>query len=348
MLKRKIPLFLLIVILVLIVICFTIERKNVDSEGINTTAITEDPMMNLEIDTNYVHLDDINPNLVIERSLNKDEIINNGVIIKKKKLYEKILKDESAFILESEDGYFISATETNGILITKYDENGNEVKSKAFGSSDMNFLYDIKLNKNVGIVFTAISDSYGGPVITCIDYETFELKWEFNINNVSSSFVVSDDGVFVLNDEVHSSLVKLNNEGKTIWNTSSLSQWVHSVVELNSGDIVVSQNNIGDNKYYLITFNKDGEEILNIPQDCFGELTKTDDGGFIMVSIRNKKTVPQPVYVSAIWFDTETVVTKYDKDCNIQWRKTFDKVKDAVHVDSVIPQRDGSLVVVDE
>ena len=71
----------------------------------------------------------------------------------------------------------------------------------------------------------------------------------------------------------------------------------------------------------------------------------TSDGGFIIVSIRNIKTIPRPVYISSIWYDSETVVTKYDKGYKVEWRKTYDGIKDAVGFDRVLPLSDGSVVL---
>lgn len=90
-------------------------------------------------------------------------------------------------------------------------------------------------------------------------------------------------------------------------------------------------------------YEKDGKKLLAFEADCYGDIKPTDDEGFIIVSVRNIKTVPQPAYISSIWYDTETVVTKYDKNFKIEWRKTYDNIKNAVGLDMVLPLRDGSV-----
>jgi hypothetical protein len=39
------------------------------------------------------------------------------------------------------------------------------------------------------------------------------------------------------------------------------------------------------------------------------------------------KTVPQPAYISSIWYDTEVTATRYDNRLDMVWRKTFDRYK---------------------
>ena len=92
-------------------------------------------------------------------------------------------------------------------------------------------------------------------------------------------------------------------------------------------------------------YGKDGKKLLTFEADCYGDISPTNDGGFIMVSSRNINTIPQPAYISSIWYDTETVVTKYDKEYKVEWRKTYDSVKDALGFDKVLPLSDGSVVV---
>ena len=95
----------------------------------------------------------------------------------------------------------------------------------------------------------------------------------------------------------------------------------------------------------LILISKDGEILKEADSDVFGKITPTSDGGFIIVSERAVRSVPQPVYVSALWTDNETVATKFSEDFEILWRKTYDSVKGRTGTDTVTAKKDGSLMI---
>lgn len=149
--------------------------------------------------------------------------------------------------------------------------------------------------------------------------------------------------------ELKLSIVKLDANGSKIWATEPLSQWIHSIAELSDGRVVGIQK---FSDYQAVPkpgavncYSKNGEKLSTFEADCYGDIVTTNDGGFIMVSIRNIKTVPQPAYISSIWYDTETVVTKYDNDYKVEWRKTYDSIKDAIGFDRALPLSDGSVVL---
>ncbi len=68
-----------------------------------------------------------------------------------------------------------------------------------------------------------------------------------------------------------------------------------------------------------------------------GDITPTSDNGFIVKSIRIVDYIPQPAYVSSIWMDQEVVLTKYDINLDVIWRKTYDNYKNTLLVDYVMP-----------
>lgn len=350
--------------------------KEVSWDADNKEVIINDPMPMSEplpIDTQYVPLPDIDSEKVVERTVDEYHVINNDIIFEKTQGYAKITENNpDAFLLIDEKGNYIAVgrIEQNGgysdICITKYDSSGIEIKKQTYGGSDFDWVGAAKYNSKIGIVISGISQSSDGdfansgnsPFIACINPETLAVKWSSPVQVADSVYHVSDEAVYVVrNDgekysgkgELKLSIVKLDSNGNKMWAAEPLSQWIHGIAELSDGRVIGIQK---FSDYQAVQkggaincYARDGKKLLTFEADCYGDIVPTNDGGFIIVSIRNIKTIPQPAYISSIWYDTETVVTKYDKNYKVEWRKTYDSVKDAIGFDSVLPLSDGSVVL---
>lgn len=100
--------------------------------------------------------------------------------------------------------------------------------------------------------------------------------------------------------------------------------------------IILASGNMGTGWLYI--FNSSGEEIdmknlVYTPES----ITASDDGGFIIKSIRTVKSLPQPLYISSIWTDSEVLIERYNQDFNLAWRKTYDDYPDSIEIDLVYP-----------
>ena len=327
----------------------------------------------LPIDTYYVPLPDIDSEKVVEHTVDENHVINNDIIFENTQGYAKVIeKNPDAFLLIDEKGNYIAVgkIEKNGgysdICITKYNSSGIEIKKQTYGGSDFDWASSAKYNSKMGIVISGISQSADGdfannsnsPFVTCINPETLAVKWISPVQVADSVYCVSNETVYIVRneDEKYSgsgelklSIVKLDANGNKVWATEPLSQWIHGITELSDGRVIGIQK-FSDNQAVqkggaINCYAKEGKKLLTFEADCYGDIVLTSDGGFIIVSIRNIKTIPQPVYISSIWYDSETVVTKYDKNYKVEWRKTYDGIKDAVGFDRVLPLSDGSVVL---
>lgn len=329
----------------------------------------------LAIDTQYVPLTDINSEKAVEHTSLDNQIIINGVISSNTQGYVRVLEQSpDAILLVDEKRNFIAVgqVERNGgysdICITKYDSNGRELKKQTYGGSDFDWANAAKYNPQIGIVISGISQSSDGdfandnnsPFVACINPETLEVRWTSSVQIADWVFHVSDEAVYVVRNEgekyngkseLKLSIVKLDRDGNKIWATEPLSQWICGITELRDGRVIGIQKfcdpQAVEKSGAINCYSKDGGKLLTFEADCYGDLEPTNDGGFFVVSVRNIKTIPQPLYISSIWYDTETVVTKYDKKYKIEWRKTYDSIKDALGVDSVLPLSDGSVALED-
>jgi len=334
----------------------------------------DDGMLRLEFDTAYTPLPNIGEEGIVERVLTGNQVVVDNTVLDKAAA-EKMMPDDRYYLLatDGEGAVFVAATLTNSrgyddISIAKYDADGNELQKKVYAGSDFESVHAVKFHPQIGLVIFGMSQSSDGdfpveentPFAACIDPITLAVQWMQPTQDAGSASVLTDDGVFVIlrgeepaNGEALQLIVaKLDKNGNMLWKTEPLAQWVQWISVLQDGKVLVAQqfaDNHGNAKDGLITvYNKDGDKKSYLHADCYGEMTPTDDGGFIMVSDRNIKTLPQPVYVSAIWYDTETVVTKYDANLKIQWRKTYDSHKDTVGGVTILPQVDGSLILADD
>lgn len=325
----------------------------------------------LPIDTQYVPLPDINSEKIVERTLEGNEIIINGDLYPNTQGYARVSEQNpDALLFVDENGNYIAVggIERNGgysdICITKYDDKGNELKKRTYGGSDFDWANAAKYNSQMGIVLSGISQSRDGdfanedntPFVACISPETLDVRWTTSVQIADWVYHVSDEAVYVVRNEgekysgkgeLKLSIVKLDRDGNKIWSTEPLSQWICGIAELGDGRVIgiqkFSDQQAVEKSGSINCYSNDGEKLLTFHADCCGDIMPTDDGGFFVVSTRNIKTIPQPLYLSSIWYDTETVVTKYDKNYKIEWRKTYDSIKDDKGADRVLPLRDGSV-----
>ena len=325
----------------------------------------------------YVRIEDgaLLPEYYPLSDINEDEIeavyiksgyfynIMSGEFVKKSKAYDSAYEsDEGAIIVGTEDGVIAAGETSDGsypgdVYIVKYAEDGTKLSEKTYGGSDFDYPYTLSYNESMGILITGKSQSsesiFGGvPFAALFDKDTLEFKWSKKVQFAGSADYLSDTAAYIacgkyVGDELKITVTKVSKAGEIIWEAEPVSQIVDSVAELKSGKVIVSQHVAKDGKMQgrLILISKDGKILKEADSDVFGKITPTDDGGFIIVAERAVRSVPQPVYISALWTDNETVATKFSEDFEILWRKTYDSVKGGTGTDTVTAQKDGSLMI---
>lgn len=253
----------------------------------------------------------------------------------------------------------------NDIYFKTYTAKGEFIAERNLGGSDFEFLYDAQYTKDTGIIvkgatqsadgdFAGIAEG-GGDFLIRVDFNTLEPLWSvFNKPNQHTELSPSAfHENFVYNAFYN---VDTENDNK---NTVYLQK-----INADDGSIVWSSIADPDNFRYNYTASlPDGGAVVCLEDmlvifDSGGSVVKTlegyeyhanlfavmNDGSYVISALRNVKTVPQPVFVSSIWFDTATVVTRFDRDFKIIWRKTYDEHKDNTDMDYVYPRRDGTML----
>lgn len=266
------------------------------------------------------------------------------------------------------DGKQVMDNVADDIVVTKLDKNGNILKQKSFGGSDFDMLNTAVYDKEVGIIINGRTQSNDGDFkiingerslgfVACID-ESLNFRWVMHERD-KESFVydqvaVSKGYVYVPGSyrgssvsQVPGFLMKLDKEGKRVWTKEQVYAGFFGVAisVLENGHIAMGSGQ--QNQGMIVILDERGSEMKKLEDLKFAprDITPTSDGGFIVTSIREIKAAPQPLYVSSIWYDTELVAVKYKSDFAIEWRKTYDRVKDKRGQDFALPLESGKMVV---
>ena len=113
---------------------------------------------------------------------------------------------------------------------------------------------------------------------------------------------------------------------------------------LPNGKFLVICSNGKKNKCDLLIYNNQAVKryaLKYIPR----EIIPTIDGGFILKSVRNIKTLPQPCNISCTYYDTETIIEKYNNEYKLEWRISYDNYQDKLGTDFVLPLPSGKVIV---
>lgn len=92
---------------------------------------------------------------------------------------------------------------------------------------------------------------------------------------------------------------------------------------------------------------------LNITNIIYGaagtgfvcKVIPTGDNGFYTVQTHYVKYLPQPLAMSRLMTDHATVLSRYDADGTLLYRKTYDKNHEVEDIDVVIPLSDGRVLI---
>ena len=256
------------------------------------------------------------------------------------------------------DGKQVKAGVDSDLVFMKFSPDGDVLLQKNFGENGNESLPKALYSDDTGLVvyYYVSADSKPTNKLVCFNKD-FDEKWKyvFDEKEYPTSYQLFISGGFIYQAGVKISgaagekqeyfFMKFDKEGNIIWRDRSMSRSITAVTLLNGGNIAIAGTE-GKNNYIDI-INTDNIKLYSITdRKCTAtSLYPLDDGGLTAVSVRNIKTVPQPVFASFIWYDTETVASRYGRDLTLVWRKTYDKYKGIMKTDFVYPAKDGNLLV---
>lgn len=308
----------------------------------------------LNISVDYVSLPDINPERVKEKCLAANQWVVNGYIFTAPHGYKNLLKYQQPLklVMDGDGNYIFTQRkgQEEGDWLIKCNSAGDVIIEQSGDSQTWDEIDQLQYHQEMGIVIGG-RQTDGRSFLACLNQETLTPRWIYPVWGVVDAFYTTGKAVVAALEnsaEQKIRVIKLNVEGQELWCSEVPGRWPEvSVAELLDGRVIAMRNNRGEKGAAVMDSYAaaDGAKTAEIAMDYYGELTPTDDGGFILAGYRPIKTVPQPVTISAIWFDYETVAAKYDKDFKLEWRKTYDSLKDTIGRDIIIPQPDGSVVL---
>jgi len=261
------------------------------------------------------------------------------------------------------DGFVVAGqkVETSNISVIKLNFNGEKIAEKEYAGDGNDTVFGI-YPFNEGIILFGNSKSKTGIYKDISESDFFayadknlEVKWVYSagagISIPGEAFYAHEGNIYTAavkyeKDIANWVLIKVNDKGEEVWR----SQFEANIrpVDINSfndGLIVAARKSYTDGYLYSIDNEGNMSKLCEGPEYLADKIYRTNDGGFITTASRIIKTVNQPVYISAIWYDTENVVTKYDSNLKTLWRKTYDRVKDDRGTDVILPLADSRLVV---
>jgi hypothetical protein len=312
------------------------------------------------------------------------QVLEKSIIIKcasdGNELWKREFDDYSGNLLNNlfltEDGQIITSGMQRGkdddhtdIMLMKLYMDGRILAQKSFGGSDFEHLSKALYDRELGIVISGSTQSRDGDFamkgntnsisfIARIDKE-FNLKWvspagdgenfEYNQLDIWDGFVYVPGGITAGKGGYHTGFVmKLDSDGKRVWTrkVSGTDTGMYELSVLSDGSIAVGMGVGQHNEGAIVVLDGGGNEKKRLKELKFrpGHIVSTADGGFIAYAVREIKCIPQPPYISSIWFDTESVAVKYNKNLEMEWRKTYDKYQDEMKQDFLLPLEDGRII----
>lgn len=299
----------------------------------------------------------------------------HGQLLWKKDLYDYGFKQlEHMILTDSQDILLIGSVSNTkdafmDIKIVSLNEDGDKIREATFGGHDYESLKDVQYHHNLGIVLLGNSQSHDGDFaingedrtqdfLACIN-EKLQLSWVRMASKRYDGMMLSDRIIYV-NGSVfepnsrETSIQAYDSKGMKIHEYIDTNDglWAEGMALLSNGHLVLGHRvRLGYEQGYglchLQIFNPELELVKTIEDVCISprEIIATEDGGFILKMVRPIKTLPQPIYISSIWYDYETVLAKYNKAYELKWRKTYNFYLDSTEVEWTQPLPNGKVLI---
>jgi len=253
----------------------------------------------------------------------------------------------------------ISYREGAKIVITKVNKDGKIVTQKALGGSGEVILNKAMYDAKAGLIISGTTKSLNGDFIKAagdiesdfvasIDLESFDVKFIFENTEKDKTidsdlrnddFTVFDGMIYIIfshfDKNIHKrvlSLAQATSEGEENWRTALNDMFAlqPSIYAANDGIIAVKDGH----STQVFSFDQKGNILNNTTISGYcRDIVFTDDGGFIVVQTSIGRQLSTPMYISSIWYDSITTATKYDKNFEMVWTKTYNSYTD----DMVVP-----------
>jgi hypothetical protein len=292
-------------------------------------------------------------------------------------------KDRMNSLCQTKSGDIVALgyTATDGptdIALSIYDSSGKCTKERTFGGSDFDNFISALYTPDIGLVVLGSTQSCDGDItarkekgtmlypvdfIAVFDNNLNE-KWQYVFENnqgVFSSHLATDGKYLYVAGNIADKSAKSNKTGVfkfdsegTVLNFVSLNAGMFSDLSCAKDNSIllcvnptINQNQSKKSQVYKLDSNIKTIKIIDDTNG--GALNDTvipaDDGGFFTVKTQIVKYLPQPKWMNRCITDYATVLSKFDQNGKLLFRKTYDKNHYAENQDVVIPLPDGKVIV---
>ena len=152
--------------------------------------------------------------------------------------------------------------------------------------------------------------------------------------------------------EARSTLYRLDSQGKIQWfyQTPEPRAWLAAAARQTSGSFIVGWHQPTPEqgeRSTLLLLDAGGQVQSEIDRSpgIVRQLIPTLDGGVTAVCQQSVQPVPQPIFISSIWTDTEAIVSHYDRTQQLVWRRTIDQYRGVRQTDHVVATTRDTLLV---
>ena len=265
------------------------------------------------------------------------------------------------------------------LLLMKYDKNGKRIELRKYGGSDFDSFCGADYSPTVGWVVWGSTQSCDGDItqrnekgtmlhqcdfIVVFDNSLNE-KWQYVFEGQEGIYttyaVIANRHIYIAgslsaNTGKHrqTAIFKLDGNGNIVGSKIIDAEIVLSISVATDSTILVSvnpsiylDNNSTSPQIYRLGANL---EIKKTIDDIVGnglnyKVVPTNDNGFYTVQTQLVKYLPQPPWMNRSMIDSATVLSRYDSNGKLLYRKTYDKNHWVENIDIVIPLPDDRVII---
>ena len=283
---------------------------------------------------------------------------------------------------QTDDGeHYKSGDSSHGytdLLLMKYDKDGKRTGFKKYGGSDFDSFRGACYSPDVGWVIWGSTQSCDGDItkrkekgsmlypkeFLAVFDDNLNEKWQYVFEEqeeiYTSYAVVADKHIYVTGSlsaatgkHNQTAILKFNSDGNIIKSKIIDATTVMGIYAAKDDTILVSVNpsaynsNSAKPQVYRLDANL---EIKKTIDDAVGngfdyKAVPTDDNGFYTVQTQIVKYLPQPLWMNRSITDYATVLSRYDLNGKLLYRKSYDKNHEVEYVDVAIPLPDGRVII---
>lgn len=283
---------------------------------------------------------------------------------------------------QTDDGkHYLNGDSTYGLtdlIFTKYDKNGKRIGLMKYGGSDFDSFRSACYSPEIGLVVSGSTQSCDGNItkrkekgtmlyprefVTVFDDDLNE-KWQYvfeDQNEIYTSYLsVIGKQIYVAGSLAsdtgkhnQTAVFKFNQDGTGMKSKIINASLVMGIYATEDRMLLLSVNPSAyceksgiPQIYKLDTDLQINKAIDDAPSNAYEyKVVPTSDNGFFTVQMQQVKYLPQPVWMNRSMMSSATVVSRFDADGKLLYRKTYDQNHEVEDIDIVIPLKDGKVIV---